>query len=294
MSDQTPERSPMQSGALIDTHTHVVADDQEKYPLTPGYPASWFTEVPVSAERLQELMGPAGVDRAVLVQGFGPYGFENSYAADSARSRPERFSSVCVVDYDDDPVGRLTYWVKERGARGVRFMPPRTGADAAWLEDPARDDLWRCAIALNVPILVQIQPVHIPGLRKAMARFPDTPIALDHCGFPDFSGGPPYEKARALFELAEFRNIHLKVTSNVLQLAGADGRDPLDFMRRLGDTFGAERLMWGSDYSQTHNLSYAELAELGRHASSVLSSDGQEWYRRKTALKFWPELGGDA
>ncbi len=275
---------------LIDTHTHVVADDLQKYPLSPGYRADWYTEIPISAERLLELMGEAGVDRAVLVQGFGPYGFVNDYAADAARERPERFSSVCVVDYDDDPVTRLTYWVKERGVRGIRMMPPRGGGNAEWLDDRSRDPLWHCAIELGVPILVQGHGEQIHGLRAVLERFPDTPIALDHCGFPDLSGGPPYRNAKALFELAELTTIHLKVTSNVLQLASSDGGDPRDLMKQLAGTFGAHRLMWGSDYSQTHDRSYPELVELGRYACSVLSPEERRWYEGETALKLWPEL----
>ena len=49
---------------LIDTHTHVVADDLTTYPLSPGYEATWYHEIPVSADKLLEVMGQAGVDRA--------------------------------------------------------------------------------------------------------------------------------------------------------------------------------------------------------------------------------------
>ena len=270
---------------LIDTHTHIVADDHAKYPFDPGYPATWYQEIPVSAEKLWELMGESGVERALLVQGFGPYKYDNSYAADAAQRYPDRFSSVGVVDPEQDPVAKLTYWVKERGLRGVRLIVSADEANESWL------DVWEQAIALAVPVLVQIQAPQTPQLVQALQRFRETPIALDHCGFPDLSGGPPYANAKEFFALAEFPSVHLKVTSIVLQQAGQDGGDPRDLMTRLVGAFGAERLMWGSDYSQTNNRTYPEFAELARYASSGLSARDQEWYHRETALKFWPELG---
>ncbi len=49
--------------------------------------------------------------------------------------------------------------------------------------------------------------------------------------------------------------------------------------------------MWGSDYSQTHDAPYAELAELPRHAASKLADDARWAYLAGTALALWPELG---
>ncbi len=277
---------------LIDTHTHVVSDDPSRFPLDPGMPASWYIDAPVAVERFVHLMDEADVDRAVLVQGFGPYKYDNRYVTDSGLRYPDRFSTVCVVGYENDSVERLTYWVKERGVRGVRVFASGRAGGSEWLEDESSDALWRCAIGLGIPIVVQLMSAHIPGLHRVMERFPDTPLLLDHCGFPDLSGGPPYEKAQGLFDLASFPQVHLKVTSNVLTPAGADGGDPRNFVERLVATFGADKLMWGSDYCQTYDRPYAELVELGRAACSSLSPEEQTWFQGETALKFWPELRG--
>ena len=267
---------------LIDTHTHVVAEDLDRYPLSPGYEASWYHEIPVSADRLLTLMEPAEVGKAMLVQGFGPYGYDNSYAVDAAREHPGMFSSVVVVDFEDDPLDKLDYWVKERGARGVRLMMGRDEG-SAWL------DLWQRAVDTQTPVCVQIMMDNIPRLREALKRFGETPIALDHCGFPDLSGGPPYEKAKPFFELSDQPNVHLKVSSINLQRAAKAG-DARDFVKQLVATYGADRLMWGSDYSQTNNLTYEEFADLARYATGGLSRSEQRWFHEDTSLKLWPEL----
>ena len=52
-----------------------------------------------------------------------------------------------------------------------------------------------------------------------LAQFPGVPVVLDHCGFPDLAGGPPFPAAQPLFALAGPPRLHLKVTSHVLEAA---------------------------------------------------------------------------
>ena len=62
------------------------------------------------------------------------------------------------------------------------------------------------------------------------------------------------------------------------------------FVEGLTRSFGATRLVWGSDYSQTHDRSYGELVELARFASSRLGADDRGRFLGGTALELWPEL----
>jgi predicted TIM-barrel fold metal-dependent hydrolase len=50
------------------------------------------------AEEFLNLMDAAKVDRAILVQAFGAYKYDNSYVADAAARYPDRFVAVCIVD----------------------------------------------------------------------------------------------------------------------------------------------------------------------------------------------------
>jgi L-fuconolactonase len=124
-------------------------------------------------------------------------------------------------------------------------------------------------------------------------RFPNVTVALDHCAFPDLSGGPPYAKAADLFELTALPNVCLKVSCHLLEQAEETG-DPRDLVDQLAEAFGADRLLWGSDYPQTHDRSYAALVELGRAACSRFSPADQRGFLGGNALRLWPELGGGA
>jgi predicted TIM-barrel fold metal-dependent hydrolase len=60
---------------IVDAHVHVVAGDRESYPFQPsGIANSWYLEPNLTVEDYRARMAAAGVDAAVLVQAFGPYG----------------------------------------------------------------------------------------------------------------------------------------------------------------------------------------------------------------------------
>jgi len=277
---------------IVDTHVHVVAADRQRYPLRPtGVSLDWFREAPVTAEDFLELMTAAGVDRAVLVQPMSAYGFDNRYVIDSARAHSDRLVSVVIIDADDDPDRRLRAMAND-GVSGVRLFAI-ANPTLPHLDDPRALALCEVAAELDLPVIVTILADQLPELCAMLERFPDLTVALDHCGFPDLSGGPPYAKARDLFELATRPNVSLKVSCHLLEQAETTG-DPRDLVDRLAGAFGADRLLWGSDFPQTHDRPYAALVDLGRTACSRLSPAGQRAFLGENALRFWPRLGGEA
>jgi predicted TIM-barrel fold metal-dependent hydrolase len=271
---------------VIDTHVHVIAEDEAAYPLQPmPLSGAWYREAPCSAERLLEAMDASGVSRAVLVQPLGAYSYDNRYTADCALRHPDRFVGVCCVDPDgEDPVGALTHEVRERGMRGVRLFA-LSRDDSTWLDDPRTFPLWERAAQLDARIVVTILDHQIPRLRAVLRRFPETAVALDHCGFPPLVRDP-WPEAAPLFALAEHPNLFLKVSTHVLD-AAARGGDPRRFVAALAERFGPRRLMWGSDFCQTHDRSYARLVDLGREAFSGLSDEDRDWALRRTASTLW-------
>jgi len=297
-----PPAHALRRRVLVDSHTHVVSPDHDRYPLKPlgldqgvgaeRKQAAWFHEVPASAEQLLDLMDEAGVAAALLVQGVGAYSYDNAYATDAARAHRLRLSSVvCVDPTADEAPATLRRWVHEHGARGVRLFTV-TNPESTWLDEPPGYRLWEEAQALGIPVVVTILARQIPKLASALRRFPEMPVALDHCGFPDLRGGPPYERATALLDLAAFPNLRLKVTTHVLRLAEKDPAGPAAFVEHLAARFGAARLAWGSDYPQTHDRRYAEMVALARRACAGLDDAGRARFLGGTALELWPELAG--
>lgn len=265
----------------VDAHTHVVAADHEAYPLSPAaLPGSWYADAPCTAAGLLDEMDAAGVDRAVLVQPVGAYSYDNRYAADSASAHPGRLVAACCINpYGDSPVETLGRWLDQAGVGGVRFFALAEGR--SWLSDPATFGLWEQAAAFGAHVIVTVFESQFDELAAVLGRFGDVAVSLDHCGFCDAARPEP------LLELARFESLHLKVTTNVIDAAVEAQGTARPLIGRLADAFGASRLMWGSDFCQTHDRPYAELVRTGIGAFSDLSGAQQDDCLGETARRLW-------
>jgi predicted TIM-barrel fold metal-dependent hydrolase len=268
---------------VVDTHTHVVSSDHERYPISPpeGLPRMpWFDEHPVDAHGLLGALDEAGVHAAVLVQAKGAYGFDNSYAADARDVAPDRFVSASIIDMGAaDRLAQLEHWTA-RGMGATRLFDIPT-ASPSWLDDPATATVLVRAAELGVRVALCVLVESLPRVGALCAMAPELPIALDHCGFADLSRATP-----ELDALAAHDNLHLKVTTTSLESIA----DPRDALERLCEVFGVERLMWGSDYPQHHSEPYPEIVDLARHACSRLTAAEQSRFLGGTALTLFPEL----
>jgi L-fuconolactonase len=271
-------------GPIVDTHTHVVSHDHERYPLAPpdGLPRMpWFDEHPVDAGELLGELDAADVRGAVLVQAKGAYGFDNDYCADARAVAPDRFVSASIIDMQaSDRLAQLDHWTLERGMSATRLFDIPTSSPS-WLDDPATAEVLARASRLGVRVALCILVESIPRVGALCAMAPDLPIALDHCGFANFTGATP-----ELDALAVHPNLRLKVTTTALESVD----DPRRVVERLCETFGVDRLMWGSDYPQHHSEPYPEIVHLARHACSGLSAAEQARFLGGTALELFPEL----
>jgi len=276
------------SGAsLVDTHVHVVSRDVAAYPLRPMDPTlTWFTEHACPAEEFVALMTRSAVERAVLVQAMSAYNDDNTYCVESARADRGRFTAVVYVDLTDrtDPVDTLTRWANE-GATGVRVVAGTEHTPD--VVDPLVAALIEAAVDLDVRVLLTVTTDGLGRVGRLLEVLDDVPVALDHCGFPDLRGGPPYHRAQALFDLAAFPSVQLKVSTNALDQATNAGGDPRDFVAAVAERFGPERLQWGSNWSQTHDRPYAELVAYAVRAFSVIPEDARHWVEGDAARRFW-------
>jgi predicted TIM-barrel fold metal-dependent hydrolase len=277
---------------VVDTHTHVASADRARYPLRrPAQPlgSDWIDQHPVDAEHLLATLDGAGVHGAVLVQPVGTYGFDNSYLADAIAVAPGRLVGASVIDMAAaDRVEALTYWSTERGIGGTRLfnVPP---GDPPWLATAASAEVLARAGELGIRVSACVLPADLSALDALLDQAGDVPIALDHCGFADI-GDPAAETMAMLAELGAHANLRLKVTTTILRRQPPVAGDERDVLERLCSIFGAERLMWGSDYPQHYSETYAEHVALARWVCSRLRRADQERFLGGTALELWPEL----
>ncbi|WP_050469790.1 amidohydrolase family protein [Herbaspirillum chlorophenolicum] len=278
---------------IVDTHTHAISPDHERYPLAPvgGKQSDWSAHRPADFESLLASMDEAGIAHAMVVQASTAYGNDNRYVVDAVTAHPDRFCGVFSIDVlAPDAVDKFKHWLAA-GLSGLRLFLTGTTmpGQAGWLDDPRSYPVWEYVQANNVSICLQMTAAGIPALQRMLDLFPKVRVLLDHLARPDLAGGPPYASAQPLFDLAAHPGVYLKLTNRTIAEAGRGLSTPQAFFPKVLDAFGASRIAWGSNFPSAEG-SLQSLLGQARAGLSMLSEADLKWIFGDTARAIYPEL----
>jgi L-fuconolactonase len=299
---------------LFDTHAHLISDDWDTYPakaLRPDLPTPKIPDYTVTADALIGMMDAHDVAEAALVQRGHLYGYDNSYILDSAARYPDRLHPVVILDAQDPATpDQYRDLVVNRGVRGFRLAGLRPWfLDTAWMSSPQSMEVWKTCAELGTPmtlILFMNQlPYVLPLIKLIAQQFPDLPILLDHGGMPygmtQYEVGLAKEAGRevvlpraphfgidttiGLFE--DTPNVMFKITEINMERFEAEGVRAAHVVRRMVDSFGPDRVVWGSDIGQSMLWSYTEKAEMARGAAAFLTEDETRGFLHDNAARVY-------
>lgn len=270
---QLPQGSEM---TIIDTHCHAGGN--------------WFEPIEV----LEFQMDRCGVDAAVLIQHGGTY--DNNYLFDEANKRKGRFKVVVLIDPDSsDPLGDLERCA-EQGAAGVRLYPGQQ------FKTSHKHDIWKKSgeLGLVVSSLGNAEGFASHEFKEMLDACPDTQVVIEHLAGVGITD-PPYTTYESALECAQRPNTTLKVPGlgevtprppRLLPAFRFDNVPPLFEMAK--EAFGADRLMWGSDFPPSAGREgYQNTLEGVKNHPAFASGDDLDWVLGKTAARVWgfEELG---
>jgi len=282
---------------LIDSHLHAIASDTVKYPKNPigGHQSEWSQKRPVDAEGVIKALDGAGIAKAVVVQASTVYGHDNSYVVDTVRAYPERLVGVYSIDaLTPDAVTQIDHW-EAQGLHGFRLFTTGTTmpGQSDWLGHNDSYPAWAHAEKKRIPVCLQMTMQGLSTLRTLLEHFPKARVLLDHCARPELDDGAPYKAAQALFDMAQFEGVHLKLTNRTLAAAAQGQSNPKAFLEKLVSTFGAERIAWGSNFPAAEG-SLSELLATARDVLSSLPKQQQAMIFGGTVERLYPALAGVA
>lgn len=231
----------------IDSHQHFWTLERDDYGwLTPELTALYRDFQPSD---LAPLLGQAGVHRTVLVQA-APTLAETRYLLELA----ERHDFIAgVVGWVGMEGGQTSIDILEALQDNPLFLGVRPMiqdiADPAWMLRPSLAPALEAVAAFGLTFDALVKPVHLPNLLELLQRHPDLRTVIDHGAKPDIASGQWVPWARWIDRVAEETSACCKL-SGLITEAGEGHSFPelAPYMDHLLDSFGAERLMWGSDW----------------------------------------------
>ncbi len=268
---------------LFDTHAHFFTNDTARYPIDltgAREGAEALTQRlqtnPATAEAVFKLWDECGVTGGAAVQYNTVYKTDNRYTIDVADAHHDRVSAVLILNAAaPETPEQLRTLAARHHVSGLRlFGYPDEAGNYPWLDSEAALKTWDVAAAAGLHMIVMYAPgkPSSAALGRIVAlakRYPDTIIALDHCGWPGVEGGVHGTIGPEHLALVDVPNIRFKFTQINLNRFAETGIDPAAFVRLMVDTYGADRLMWGSDYGNT-KIGYPEMAEQAIAATAQL------------------------
>ena len=279
---------------IVDIHPHIVSTDAEKYPITPleGKQSEWSKKRSVDFEQMIAAMDEAGVEKAALVHSSTTYGYDCSYLADCVAKLPHRVTGVFSVNMmADDAAEKINYWANEKKLGGLRLYTSGATIEtqSTWMTDPKTFPGMECAQGLGLSVCVSLRKPGLPQLNELVRLFPKIRFLVDHMVEPPINEEPPYTGSQFLFDLAQYDNMYLKMTTLNVRNSKKDNGSPEIFFPLLVNKFGASRIAWGSNYPSAQG-SLKEMVEEAQSVLGCLSEQDREWIFARTAQSLYPAL----
>lgn len=244
-------------------------------------------------ENFAPLRSAHGVTQTILVQAAATEA-ETDHLLALAAGDDGIAGVVGWVDLADaSRLPTLQRWAADPKFKGVRPMLQDL-PDANWLDHGPAAAMVQALVDLGLRLDALVKTEHLPALARFAAHWPALPIVIDHAAKPALAQGwrAPWAKAwrAGLTELARLPNVHCKFSGLLTELG--EHAEPAEAIapiwRTLVDLFGAERLMWGSDWPVLNLASdYDSWVEFAGGFIAALPAAGQAAVWRGTATRFY-------
>ena len=278
---------------IVDAHQHFWSLARGDYDwLTPELAPLYRDFLPID---LQPSLVQAGVHRSVLVQSAASEA-ETRFLIDIARGTPFVGGVVGWVDMGARDAAARIERLKTDGADDLKGIRPMIQdiADDRWILSSTLDAAFQALIEHGLTFDALVHPRHLPHLQRRLDRHPDLRVVIDHCAKPDIASSRFEDWAAAMHSLARNSNALCKLSGLLTQLSPTQSAELVrPYAQCVLDTFGARRVMWGSDWPVlTLSSDYATWFALTRTMLASLSDVDAAAVLGGNATRFY-SLAGD-
>ncbi len=276
---------------IVDAHQHLWDPAIRDYPWMTGERAVLRRRM--GWDDLAELTHAVGVEATVAIQAATSEGETRELLA-AAQERGSPVAAVVGwVDLTAPDLAERVAALREApgGDRlvGIRH-PAEDEPDPGWL---ARDDVLdglREVASLGLRYDLLLQPQHLSAALTVVESLPELALVVDHGAKPPIAAGGWEPWSSGLAKLAAHERVHCKLSGLVTEAPWDTWRDAgiERYAERLLELFGAERLMFGSDWPvSTLAASYGEVLELAKETLAEASETEKAAVLGGTATRFY-------
>lgn len=222
---------------------------------------------------------PSYIEKTVLVQSQ-PNDSDSDFLLELAAKNCFIGAVVTWLDFESEvAIARLDRLSEHPSFRGVRPMLQAI-ADAEWILQPRFEPVFAALCERGLRFDALIQPRHIGVIERLAQRWPELAIVVDHAAKPNIAEREYEQWADDIEALAQHPQLHCKFSGLVTEARPEQCSDIAEFnpyVERLLDCFGAQRLIWGSDWPVVNlRMSFSEWLGVAQRLLSLAGLDEAE------------------
>lgn len=130
----------------------------------------------------------------------------------------------------------------------------------------------------------------LPKAAELVAACPDTQFVLDHCGNPDVEAGETEQWRAGMLAVAALPNVAVKMSGILANCAPerAAEADVRPYLEEMIETFGTDRVVWGSDWPVlTSRSDLARWVSITRNVLDTLSETERDKIAAENAIRIY-------
>ena len=232
---------------IVDSHHHFWRVDRGDYHwMSPAVGVLHRDYLP---DELRPIIRRAGVDATVVVQAAQTEA-ETDFLLTLADESDFVLGVVGWLDFEDREFPRkLEALMRRPKLVGLRPMLQDIEDDAYILRPAVLENLRRVA-SLDLPFDFLTYPRHLPHVLRALDKTPNLRAVVDHVSKPPIAEGKMEGWAQDIARLARHDRVWCKLSGMVTEANHQSWRpaDLRPFVQHVFDSFGADRVMFGSDW----------------------------------------------
>ena len=272
---------------MIDSHQHFWQVGRFDYPwMTSDLGVLYRDYLPAE---LAPILNTTGVEKTVLVQASNSIA-ESRWLLDLADKNSFIAGVVGWVDLMSPEIdAQLSELTTHPKFKGVRHLV-ESERDDDWLVQPAVLSGLRRLSTYSVSYDLLVHTRHLKYVPQVVESCPDLVLVIDHLAKPPIAKREINEWSQAFKPLASYPNIYCKLSGLVTEANGTSWQtdDLRPYVDVALESFGVDRLMFGSDYPVCLlAASYERVLDSFQEILKGLSAADREKIFSTNAAKFY-------